>query len=177
LNVRSTIIKCAVGALVFIVAVALRKTPADAASQPDVAPPPGLTVVREVQGGGAQVYSCKADASGAFKWLLYGPNAILINDDGTTFGSHTPGPTWTAADGSSISADGAHPLAQVDRTGAVPSLLLKVTSARGSGILSGVQVVGRSDTKGGLAPSTGCDAAHANATIAEHYSAIYTFYR
>jgi hypothetical protein len=59
----------------------------------------------------------------------------------------------------------------------VPALLLRVTSFHGEGILSGVRFVRRSETEGGLAPATGCDAAHANATTASHYSAVYTFYR
>lgn len=140
-------------------------------------PPLGATVVREVQGGGVQVYACRPTANGSYPRTLVGPKALLINDDGSTFGMHSAGPTWTADDGSSIKADGAHPLAKVDRPGSVPALLLKVTSSHGSGALSGVRLVRRSDTEAGLPPTTGCDASHANATVASHYSAVYTFYR
>jgi hypothetical protein len=108
---------------------------------------------------------------------LTGPKALLVNDDGSDFGMHGAGPTWTAADGSSIRADGAHPLAVVKRAGAVPGLMLKVVSSNGSGALSGVQFVRRADTEGGAAPATDCDAAHAGATTAVHYSAVYTFFR
>jgi hypothetical protein len=140
-------------------------------------PPPGATVVREVQAGGAQVYACRAGADGAFAWSLVGPKALLINDDGSDFGTHAAGPVWTAVDGSSVGADGAHPLAKIDHPGSVPALLLTVTSSHGSGALTGVRFVRRAETQGGAAPAAGCDAEHANATTASRYSAVYTFYR
>ncbi|MBD5655044.1 MAG: DUF3455 domain-containing protein [Candidatus Eremiobacteraeota bacterium] len=148
---------------------------ADLPSEPP--PPPGTTVVREVQAGGVQVYACRASANGAFQWTLVGPKAILVEDDGSDFGTHGAGPMWTALDGSSIVADGAHPLVKIDRPQSVPTLLLTVTTSHGDGVLSGVRFVRRSDTEGGLASTSGCDAAHANVTTASHYSAVYTFYR
>ena len=148
-----------------------------ASGAPDVRPPTGVAVVREVQGGGVQVYTCRAGTNGTYQWILNGPKAILINEDGSDFGTHSAGPTWTAADGSSITADGAHPVEKVDRPDSVPALLLNVATSRGSGALSGVRLVRRSQTEGGLPPSTGCDSAHQNETVASHYSAVYTFYR
>jgi hypothetical protein len=150
---------------------------AQAQSDGEPAPPAGAALVREVQAGGAQVYACRAGAGTTFAWTLVGPKAVLINDDGSDFGTHGAGPTWTAVDGSSISADGAHPLARVDRPGSVPALLLAVTSSRGDGLLSGVRFVRRAETQGGSAPALGCDAEHLNATTASRYSAVYTFYR
>jgi hypothetical protein len=164
-------------ALLLFLTCATAGAAANAAPEPELTPPPGATLVREVQAGGAQVYACRTAADGAYQWTLTGPKALLVNDDGSDFGMHGAGPSWTAADGSSIRADGAHPLAVVKRTGAVPALMLKVVSSTGSGALSGVQFVRRADTEGGLAPATGCDAAHAGATTAVHYSAVYTFFR
>jgi hypothetical protein len=143
----------------------------------NLTPPPDANVVSEVQAGGAQVYACRAGATKAFQWTLVGPKAVLIASDGSDFGTHGAGPTWTALDGSAVSADGAHPLAKVDRSQSVPALLLRVTSSHGAGTLGGVRYVRRDDTEGGVAPASGCDAAHAGATIAVHYSAVYTFYR
>ncbi|MGP6191144.1 MAG: DUF3455 domain-containing protein [Vulcanimicrobiaceae bacterium] len=167
---------CTAALLLFLACSAESGTVA-AAPLPEITAPPGVAIVREVQGGGAQVYACRQAASGAYLWTLIGPKAVLIDDDGSDFGTHSAGPTWTAADGSSIVADSAHPLVKVDRAESVPSLLLTVTSSTGTGVLSGVRFVRRSDTKGGLAPLAGCDAAHLNATTAMHYSALYTFYR
>jgi hypothetical protein len=155
-------------------AVALTTAPAMAQS---VAAPPGAVAIVEVQGGGAQIYVCRATASQTFAWKLVGPKAILVNDDGSDFGTHGAGPMWTAKDGSSIVADGAHPIARVDNPNSVPELVLRVTSATGTGILTPARFVVRSDTAGGLPPANGCDAAHENAIAARHYSAIYTFYR
>jgi uncharacterized protein DUF3455 len=164
-------------ALLLFLTCASAGAAAGAAPELELTPPPGATLVREVQAGGVQVYGCRAAADGSYQWTLTGPKALLVNDDGSDFGMHSAGPTWTAADGSSIRADGAHPLAVVKRTGAVPALLLKVVSATGSGALTGVQFVRRADTEGGLAPATGCDAGHAGATTAVHYSAVYAFFR
>jgi Protein of unknown function (DUF3455) len=150
---------------------------AGAAEGDGPAAPAGASVVREVQAGGAQVYACRTSASGAYAWTLVGPKAVLINNDGTDFGTHAAGPSWTAVDGSTISADGAHPVATIDRPQSVPALLLRVTSSHGDGVLSGVRFVRRALTQGGLPPPSGCDAAHVNATTATRYSAVYTFYR
>jgi hypothetical protein len=164
-----------IAALALFLTCASASASAETESQPS--PPPGTTVVREVQAGGAQVYACRAAAGGAYQWTLVGPKAVLINDDGTDFGTHSAGPTWTAVDGSSIGADGAHPLAKIDRPQSVPALLLAVTSTHGEGVLSGVRFVRRAETQGGTAPATGCDATHVDATTASRYSAVYTFYR
>jgi hypothetical protein len=39
-----------------------------------------------------------------------------------------------------------------------------------------VEFIRRSDTHGGTAPSTGCDAEHLNAIVRVPYTATYTFY-
>jgi hypothetical protein len=170
-------LRASAAAFVLILACASTSSEAGAQSGSDITPPAGATVVREVQAGGAQVYACRAGANGAYAWTLTGPQAVLINDEGGQFGTHSAGPTWTATDGSSISADGAHPMMKVDRPGAVPALLLNVKSSKGTGVLNGVRYVRRADTEGGLPPAAGCDASHVNATTATHYSAVYTFYR
>jgi hypothetical protein len=167
----------AVTALVLFLACAFSSESTIAAPVPEPTPPAGATVVREVQAGGAQVYACRETETGAFQWTLTGPKAVLINDDGSDFGTHSAGPTWTAVDGSTITGDGAHPLAKIDRFQSVPALLLKVASAHGDGVLSGVRFVRRTETAGGVAPANGCDAAHVNTTVAIRYSAVYTFYR
>ncbi len=149
---------------------------ANAQTTSEIVPPSGATVVAEVQGGGVQVYACRATA-GNFAWTLVGPKALLVTDDGHDFGTHTAGPTWTSADGSSIVADGARPIFKVDRPNSVPALLLNVTSATGRGILTPARFVRRSDTEGGLPPVVGCDSKNSDATVARHYSAVYTFYR
>jgi len=148
---RNTL-RAAGAALLLFLTRASAGAAADAAPEPEPTPPPGTTLVR-VQAGGAQVYACRSAADGTYQWTLTGPKAPLVNDDGSDFGMHSAGPAWTAVDGSSIRADGAHPLAVVKRTGAVPALMLKVISSNGSGALSGVQFVRRA--RYGRRPSAG----------------------
>lgn len=150
--------------------------PAEVRAQ-TIAVPPDAKLVRQVEGGGAQVYACRVGAGSTYVWALVGPKAVLINEDGSDFGTHGAGPHWTASDGSTIVADAAHPLARVNRPDAVPELVLRVTSETGSGMLAGIRYVSRTDTLGGTPPESGCDAQHVGATIARHYSAVYSFYR
>jgi len=55
-------------------------------------------------------------------------------------------------------------------------LLLKATDTQGHGLLTAVNYIIRSETKGGIAPQSGCDAVHAGTTVRVPYSAVYTFY-
>jgi hypothetical protein len=60
--------------------------------------------------------------------------------------------------------------------GAVPWLLVKVVSHNGNGKLGAADYVTRTNTKGGVAPQSGCDAAHQGASAPVPYSATYRFY-
>jgi hypothetical protein len=146
---------------------------------PDASASPLLTL----NARGAQVYACSLVASpdggssgaAAYAWTLDGPDATLADASGARAGTHTKGPTWTHVDGSSVVA------AVVAKTpspdpGAVPWLLLKVSSSRGAGALTGARFVQRLDTTGGVAPRGGCDGEHAGATVRVDYTARYVFW-
>ena len=139
-------------------------------------PPPGASVVATAEGRGVQIYRCAAQ-SGALQWTLEAPEATLFQP-GTDqqLGTHSAGPTWTWADGSSITgkvlAKQPSPL-----PGAVPWLLVQTQpTGSASGRLSAVSLVRRSDTQAGAAPQTACDAAQAGSTLRVPYKATYTFY-
>ena len=68
----------------------------------------------------------------------------------------------------------AHRLSAVQ--GAIPWLLVRAKSTEGAGTLAGVNYIQRVDTAGGVAPSEGCDAAHAGAEAHVDDSANYGFY-
>jgi hypothetical protein len=108
---------------------------------------PGETVVLTLHAEGAQVYQCKADASGKLAWVFREPIATLMLDD-KTVGRHYAGPNWEHSDGSAVvgkvaaSAPGAAP-------NDIPWLRLDVVSSRGSGVFSGVTTVQRIQTRGG----------------------------
>jgi len=140
------------------------------AEVPEAIAAPGQPVAATVHAEGAQVYECKADASGNLAWQFREPIATLLID-GKTVGRHHAGPNWEMADGSAVVAK------VVSRapgaTGAdIPLLKLEVTAQRGSGQLSGVTTVQRLNTKGGVAEGA-CD--RAGAFLSVPYSADYTF--
>ena len=68
---------------------------------PDAIAAHGETLVATVHAVGAQVYECKADASGKLVWQFREPIATLL-DDGKTVGRHYAGPHWEMADGSTV---------------------------------------------------------------------------
>jgi hypothetical protein len=151
----------------------------------------GLTVLLSapvVQG--SQIYECQAsttDASG-FAWKVQAPFAFLKASDGRNV-IHSTGPAWL------YTLDGSIVLAAVgkftDSTGAtvpasatpdkksIPWLRLDVTEHKGStGLFSNVEQVQRLYTKGGIAPSSGCnqDAANHHVIQSVNYTAEYVFW-
>jgi len=60
---------------------------------------------------------------------------------------------------------------------AIQWLLLRVKSRQGSGPLSTATYIRRTDTKGGAAPTTGCDAHHLSEQARIRYSATYQFFK
>jgi hypothetical protein len=133
---------------------------------------PNATLVATVHAEGAQVYECKADASGRLSWQFREPVATLLLD-GKTVGRHYAGPSWEMVDGSVVvakvaaRAGGAAPKD-------IPLLKLDVTAQRRSGQLAGVTTVQRLNTKGGALEGP-CDTAGAFLNVP--YSADYSFYK
>jgi len=165
-----------------IVGLALLGLPTVAFAAAAVAPdvpvairvPPSTTLIEKLHATGAQIYGCAA-TDGKFGWTLRRPDATLTDAKGAEVGKHGAGPSWTAKDGSSVSAAKA---AQADAPAAdaVPWLLLRATATSGKGRFSQVSFVQRLATRGGEAPATGCDAAHAGTEVRVAYSADYYFY-
>lgn len=139
-----------------------------------IAVPPGNAPAFEVRATGVQIYVC--DLGGAAPtWTLKAPEATLTEPGGAPAGSHGAGPSWTAPDGSSVT--GAKAGAATPDAGAIPWLLVRVTSHAGKGRFDEVTFIQRVATSGGLAPATGCDAAHGGATVRVAYTAAYCFHR
>src|SRR5580704_10479211 len=143
-----------------------------AAEVPDAIAAPGETVVATFHAEGAQVYDCKADASGKLAWQFREPIATLLRD-GMTVGRHYAGPNWEASDGSAVTGKA---VASVPGTtpSDIPWLKLDVVAKRGSGVLSGVTTVQRINTHGGVANGL-CDKAGTFYSVP--YSADYVFLR
>ncbi len=126
---------------------------------------------------GYQIYTCQAQPSG-FAWVLREPWAGLVDDTGNYVALHYAGPTWRAPDGSAVVAARIAGAPAPSAT-AIPWLLLQATSTSGppGGKFTATTFIQRINTAGGLAPASGCDAAHVGATTAAFYTADYYFYR
>ena len=128
----------------------------------DLTPPASAVLLFELGARGDQIYTCaaKPEDPAAFVWTFKAPQAELFNDRGEVVGSHFAGPTWQGQDGSSVKGA---VVARVDAPSknAIPWLLLEAKSHDGDGAFSTITHIQRLDTKGGVAPSKGCDATHA----------------
>lgn len=143
-----------------------------AAQVPDAIAAPGEAIVAVFHAEGAQIYDCKADASGKLAWQFREPIATLLRD-GVTVGRHYAGPNWEAIDGSAVTGKA---IANVPGTTPddIPWLKLAVIALRGNGLLSGVTTVQRTNTRGGVLSGM-CD--KAGTYYAAPYSADYVFLR
>jgi hypothetical protein len=137
-------------------------------------PPAGEQLLLQVHAKGDQIYTCKEGVT-EFAWNLKAPDAQLFDKDGKPFGKHFAGPSWEASDGSRVvgKAVANVPSPEPD---SIPWLLVNIVSHEGSGVLSRATTIQRLNTKGGKAPATGCDAAHAGQELRVPYSADYLFY-
>jgi len=150
--------------------------PAPPASLPEnLRVPEGQPLLLRAAARGAQIYTCKAKEAdpAAFEWVLKAPEAELFDQKGAKIGRHYAGPTWETADGSRVAGE---VMQRSPVQGAIPWLLLRAKSSEGAGVLASAKYIQRVDTIGGVAPSAGCDAAHAGAEARVDYSANYDFY-
>jgi hypothetical protein len=129
------------------------------------------SLVLQARGKGVQIYTCMKDAD--WSWKLKAPDATLFDQHGKAIGKHFAGPTWRLDDGSEVQGK---VLEVRQQRGTVPWLIVAAHSTGGEGRLSHVDVVRRIDTRGGSAPSSGCDATHAGAEVRVPYSATYSFF-
>jgi len=158
--------------LLAVVAMLPKAAAAQVPTVPDAIAAPGETVVATFHAEGAQIYDCKADAGGKLGWQFREPIATLLRD-GATVGRHYAGPNWEAADGSAVTGKA---VANVPGTtqSDIPWLKLDVIARRGSGLLSGVTTVQRTNTHGGVANGL-CDKAGTFYSVP--YAADYVFLR
>jgi hypothetical protein len=138
-----------------------------------LAVPEGNRLAFALYGDGVQIYDCKVGTAGTLAWVFRAPEADLLWH-GHLVGTHYAGPTWEGLDGSTVVGTRVNGVT-VD-TSAIPWLLLQGTAHSGHGPMSKVTYIQRLETVGGLAPTTGCDDAHAGAVAEVPYTATYAFY-
>jgi hypothetical protein len=142
---------------------------ATAAELPEAIAAKGEMVVLQVHAAGAQIYQCKADASGQTTWQFREPIASLFRD-GKTVGRHYAGPTWEI-NVSSIVGKGIG-RAPGATTKDIPWLKLDVSDRHGDGPLKDVTTVQRINTAGGNLEGA-CE--KGGELRAEPYAADYIF--
>jgi hypothetical protein len=140
----------------------------------ELLPPTNEQLLLQVHAKGDQIYSCKADGA-QFAWTLKAPEAQLTDKGGKPFGKHFAGPSWEANDGSRVTGKAVANAPSPDAE-SIPWLLVAVASHGGEGVLSRATSIQRINTKGGKAPASGCDAAHAGQEARAPYSADYVFF-
>ena len=126
---------------------------------------------------GTQNYICQPSSTG-YAWTIVAPAATLVDDKGKQIVTHFGGPTWQAKDGSKIVG------ARVDGVTVSPDaiqwLLLRATSTTpgpDGDRLTGTTYIQRVNTTGGMAPTSGCDAANVGAARNVPYTSDYFFFR
>ena len=136
--------------------------------------PAGNVLAFALEAEGVQIYACNA-SNASYGWVFQAPEARLSEAGGQEAGKHYAGPTWEATDGSKVVGTKVE-AATPDAT-SVPWLLLSAASHTGAGRMEKVTFVQRIGTRGGNAPSDGCDLAHSGAIARVPYRAVYCFYR
>lgn len=137
---------------------------------PDTIAAPGQKIVTTLHAEGAQVYECKADASGKLAWVFREPIATLLSD-GKTVGRHYPGPNWEFSDGSAVTGKAAASAPGMSAND-IPWLRLDVVAHRGAGLFDPVNTVQRINTHGGVLTGP---CAKAGGFFSAPYSADYVF--
>ena len=139
--------------------------------------PAGNAVAAETVGVGKITYECRAKKDNAgFEWVFVGPDAKLNDRAGNQVGRYYgPPATWEASDGSKFT--GAQVAISPASPGNIPLQLVKANPATGSGAYVGVTFVQRVATKGGVAPSSACDAAGVGKKEIVNYQADYILYK
>ncbi|MBV9949721.1 MAG: DUF3455 domain-containing protein [Myxococcales bacterium] len=138
-----------------------------------------------VAASGTQNYACAraaGDGGAGFAWIPVGPEATLSDCRGAVVGSHfgsdagASAPEWQLRDGSYVVGRKLAASTPPEAAGAVPWLLLGADGRGGSGPLANARFVQRVATRGGVAPSGGCDAGTLGAVQKVPYQADYYFY-
>lgn len=140
--------------------------------------PDGNRVAMKTVGVGEITYECRAkkDMAGQFEWVFAGPDAALNDRSGKQVGKYYgPPATWEHMDGSKLT--GTQLAVAPGGAGNIPFQLVKANPAMGSGAMTGVTYIQRTATKGGVAPSSVCNAGTKGSKQTVRYQADYIFWK
>lgn len=159
--------------LAAILSVAAAPAIAQNPTQDPTIPPPTQHPILTLTGKGVQIYECRL-VTNTPQWVFQAPDASLFDASGAKVGVHGAGPSWRYFDHSAVKGEVV--AKSTPQSTAIPWLLLKAVNEDESGIMAKVEFIRRSDTHGGIAPATGCDAKHLSTVSRVPYTATYTFY-
>jgi hypothetical protein len=124
---------------------------------------------------GVQIYQCSPLVTGGYAWVLQAPDATLYEGSRSVARMATPNHWESLDDRSSVS--GLPRRMQAAGTGNIPWELLGAMPAGDDGIFAGVTSIQRVNTRGGVAPTTGCDDTHVGEEARTAFTADYYFYK
>ena len=168
-----TILAGAILGTVIMTQSAFAQAPALADLPAAIKPAEGLAVYRSAHAICAQIYTCGKNDAGAWTWIFKAPEAVLVDPQEKLLGKHYAGPSWEGLDGGKVV--GAAKASAPSPDNSIPWLLLDIKSREGNGEFTQAKAILRVATQGGVAPTTGCDQAHAGSEQRVHYTAIYQF--
>lgn len=138
---------------------------------------PGEAPALVLNGSGTQIYTCMASPTqaDAYGWVSTAPDATLYD------GSHEAARLastnhWESLDDRS-SVSGIPMRLQSGGAGNLPWALMRGLPAGESGMFAGVTSIQLVNTRGGAAPSAGCDELHVGTEARVDFSADYYFYK
>jgi Protein of unknown function (DUF3455) len=151
---------------------------ADSAPDAVKVPAGNKMVLKTTTSSGRLTYQCreKKDAPGELVWTFAGPEATLNDESGKQVGIYFgPPATWGGNDGSKITGD--QLAVSPGGAGNIALQLVKANPASAPGIMEGVTYVQRLATKGGVPPSSPCNADNKDRKEIVDYSADYLFWK
>ncbi len=160
---------------IFILSVMLHSAAYAETLIPDrIKAPVGYHPLLTVHAKGDQIYQCSVN-NDHYSWDVQAPDAKLFDGQGHIVGNHSAGPLWEYKEGSRVVG---RVLKKIDIApeSAISWLLVEVVSHQGDGLFSNVSFINRINTRGGLPPSSVCNANHLGSEKRVAYTADYVFY-
>ncbi|MFI3156513.1 MAG: DUF3455 domain-containing protein [Methylococcaceae bacterium] len=139
----------------------------------EIKAPAGYRPVLTVHAKGDQIYQCSIN-KGEYSWETQAPDAKLFDAQGNIVGNHTAGPLWEYKEGSRVVGRVVKKI-DIAPGSAISWLLVEVVSHKGDGLFSNVSFINRINTRGGLPPSSVCNANHLGSEKRVAYTADYVF--
>jgi hypothetical protein len=138
---------------------------------------PGEAPALMLPGSGVQIYTCTPSAlqPDAYAWSPTAPDATLY-DGGHSIARLATADHWESLDDRS-SVSGILVRMQSGGAGNLPWTLMRAYPVGENGMFAGVTSVQRVNTRGGVAPTAGCDETHVGTEARVDFTADYYFYK